>query len=175
MYSSVSFKALLRAFFFALLLLCGISAAVSSPALAVSPPSVEVAASIAEAPVETATVSPATADLALFVAVAPTVVATNAWPWPHNGCTYAPDNIYGSSILDACNRHDGCYVMHWSSRATCDSWFLSDLQKVCRQFPFYLAGGCNASAYTYYVAVRTFGGYFYNANSYDVRMNTRMA
>ncbi len=111
----------------------------------------------------------------ITVASAPASASDATWPWHHNGCTYAPDNIYGYSILDACNRHDGCYVMHWSSRATCDSWFLSDLQKVCRRMPYYMSGGCIGITYVYYGAVRAIGVSFYNGNTYQIRMNTRMS
>lgn len=105
----------------------------------------------------------------------PASAASDPWPWPHNGCTMAPDNIYGYSILDACNKHDGCYAIHWTSRESCDAIFLDNIQRVCRIMPFYLHTGCVGTSYVYYGAVRTFGWAFYNANSYDVRINTRMA
>ena len=158
MKNSVSPAKRFRAIFLAILLSCGFVTVVSSPAAASSPPVVLTA--------------PASTPSKM---IAPALVAANAWPWPHNGCTYAPDNIYGYSVLDACNRHDGCYVMHWSSRETCDAWFLSDLQKVCRRMPYYMSGGCFGITYIYYGAVRAIGGSFYNGNTYQIRMNTRMS
>jgi hypothetical protein len=74
--------------------------------------------------------------------------------WPHNGCSSPTgDAPSGVSFTYACNHHDGCYILRWSSsKSTCDQWFLNDMRNAC-------AGGfyCNTWAYAYYLGVSTLG------------------
>lgn len=96
-----------------------------------------------------------------------------------NGCgpealylyTLIPDTIYywsfwtGTvrfSFKAACDRHDVCYSGSGISRSTCDTRFLNDMLAVCDRGPSWDSRTwCRSMAYTYYGAVRTFGGIAY--------------
>jgi hypothetical protein len=86
-------------------------------------------------------------------------------PWANDGCSAAPDSGWWGDFHQACVHHDGCYRQHWSSKSTCDRWFLSDMKASCsdsyrfwdpRTIP------CNAQAYAFFIGVTTFGGEAYN-------------
>jgi len=96
-----------------------------------------------------------------------------------NGCgpealylyTLIPNNIYYWSFwtgtvrfnfTNACNAHDICYTGSGISRSTCDTRFLNDMRAVCNTGPSWDSRAwCRSTAYTYYGAVRTFGGIAY--------------
>ncbi len=93
----------------------------------------------------------ATRALLVFIAVAALVGFTagpamaNQYPWPHNGCTSAPDRAI-ANFTHACNHHDGCYALHWAGRGACDQWFWNDMIAACRKLPFEMIGGCTGTA-----------------------------
>jgi hypothetical protein len=100
--------------------------------------------------------------------------AKDPYPWPHNGCTNAPDHVGSADFTYACNHHDGCYAEHWANRATCDGWFWNDMIAECRKQPFEVVTSCAGTAAMYYGAVRLFGDYYYNSNGKYVRIDTPM-
>ena len=100
---------------------------------------------------------------------------TDPYPYPHNGCTYAPDTILGSDITPACNHHDGCYALHSMSRLDCDRQLRQELYAVCAQMTPLRSGACYSIASLYYGSVRLFGAHFYNAPYPADRISTRMA
>jgi Prokaryotic phospholipase A2 len=111
---------------------------------------------------------------ALPASASSSTTITAQYPWPHNGCTSAPDNPAGASFTYACNHHDGCYARHWADRATCDQWFLNDMMTACRRLPFEMVGNCAGMAYVYYYFVRVKGQPFYDSNGTMVRISTPM-
>ena len=100
--------------------------------------------------------------------------AKEQYPWPHNGCTNAPDHAGSANFTHACNQHDGCYARHWAGRSTCDTWFWNDMIAECRKLPFDLIASCGVTAGIYYGAVRAFGEPYYNSKGEMVRINTPM-
>ena len=97
------------------------------------------------------------------------------YPWPHNGCTNAPDRIGAANFTHACNQHDGCYANHWANRGTCDGWFWNDMIAECRTLQFELVSSCAGHAVIYYSAVRAFGQAYYDSNGKMVRIDTPMS
>jgi hypothetical protein len=109
--------------------------------------------------------------------------------WSTDGCTLVPDSglhsttvqygsypFYGYTTVvgsynfnHACQHHDGCYAYHWSDRATCDQWFLNDMNASCAALRSNAA--CYARARLYYNGVRTFGWKFWPQRSISVAMN----
>lgn len=108
-------------------------------------------------------------------AVSSSAITPEYW-WPHNGCNVVTDSPMADvSFTYACNHHDGCYALRWSSdRATCDLWFLNDMKNACSRSPWWQYGACVASAKTYYWFVRTFGQYWWDRAIATERINTRM-
>ena len=84
-------------------------------------------------------------------------------PWPSDGCTKVPNTVPGVfNFTHACQHHDGCYVRRFSSsRSTCDSWFLNDMNASCRTSSTLSLNRsrCYAVANVYYLGVRACGDY----------------
>lgn len=82
-----------------------------------------------------------------------------------DGCTFSPDAWGSANFLPACNRHDFCYSSdNTQDRLTCDKLFYVDLQNICwaaynSQPAQHTA--CKGVAWSYYQAVRAFGGSHY--------------
>jgi len=83
-----------------------------------------------------------------------------------------PDKIYYFHVLrwrtetfdftSACNTHDICYSGSGIDRATCDTNFYNGMLAVCnRGWTGTSRTWCRGWAWTYYQAVRTFGGAAY--------------
>jgi hypothetical protein len=102
---------------------------------------------------------------------------TSQYWWPHNGCTIVSDSpAWPTSFTYACNHHDGCYALRWSSdRATCDWWFYNDMRAACNGNWWAGIERCYSWATNYYVGVRTFGWIYWNSNSQLTRISTPMA
>lgn len=108
--------------------------------------------------------------LGIGVVVAPAASAYPGWYRP-NGCS-APqflDNNVSAFFRSACNAHDVCY--DWvenrngsAGRLRCDNRFKDAMIALCdRGTPAgILRLGCWEWAWTYYGAVRTFGGPYFN-------------
>lgn len=83
-----------------------------------------------------------------------------------NGCSFSPDypTVYRFPFKRSCNGHDLCYgnfhffKQKW--RRHCDRGLYKSLRKVCRHVP---KGRrlCRVTAYSYYRAVKRFGGHAY--------------
>ncbi|XP_071115126.1 uncharacterized protein [Haliotis cracherodii] len=76
-----------------------------------------------------------------------------------NGCTtlfkWVP---YQSTFRSSCNRHDVCYACgskYFKSQEECDKAFKTNMKAECSNF------SCKLWANLYYLAVRTFGRFYY--------------
>jgi Prokaryotic phospholipase A2 len=100
------------------------------------------------------------------------------------GCSLSPDSANFPTYYnfhDQCDRHDWCYDQKngkgygwgwyapgvgWTGRLACDNRFYGELTSWCASYYWNNAwrrGVCYGVAYTYYTAVRNFGGpYFMN-------------
>lgn len=91
-----------------------------------------------------------------------------------NGCTLSPDVGYVPVYYDfhrSCDLHDLCYINKpygdsSAGRKACDDVFRVNMRSWCsnyysRWYQAPLRSACNATADTYYSAVRTFGGFFF--------------
>lgn len=108
--------------------------------------------------------------LGTSIVVAPAASAYPSWYRP-NGCS-APqflDNNVSAFFRSACNTHDVCY--DWvenrngnAGRLRCDNRFKDNMIALCdRGTPAgILRLGCWEWAWTYYGAVRAFGGPYFN-------------
>jgi len=117
-------------------------------------------------------------DAAPASASSSSAVTSQYW-WPHNGCTNVPDNpVWPASFTYACNHHDGCYALRWSSsRATCDSWFFNDTRAECNSKWWMGASWmtlCYGAATTYYTGVRIFGQKYWDSSGTLTRISTPM-
>jgi len=99
-------------------------------------------------------------------------------PWTTDGCSVVPDwgtsGFYPYAWFDfnhACIHHDGCYRNRWADRATCDLWFLNDMNASCNAIhPWWNVPNrtsCKGMASLYYTGVRTLGAsaYAYRTHS----------
>jgi hypothetical protein len=90
--------------------------------------------------------------------------------WSTDGCSASPERGPGWDFHHACVHHDGCYRQHWSSRSSCDSWFLRDMAASCAVTHRRAGTGrnvCRFFAAVYHQAVRRFGASAYaNGSSY---------
>ena len=117
------------------------------------------------------------------VAVAPTASAssssatTSQYWWPHNGCTSVPDApAWPVSFTYACNHHDGCYALRWSSnRGTCDAWFYNDMINTCNSYWWLNLSSCYSWASIYYVGVRVLGQKYWDSNGQLLLISTPMS
>lgn len=104
---------------------------------------------------------------------------TSQYWWPHNGCTRVPDSpAWPASFTYACNHHDGCYALRWSSsRATCDWWFYNDMRAACNA-KWYVGSAFLQSCYfwatTYYGGVRALGQQYWDSSGALTRISTPM-
>ncbi|CAN5626982.1 hypothetical protein BH24ACT5_BH24ACT5_19440 [soil metagenome] len=89
-----------------------------------------------------------------------------------NGCTLSPDVSYVPvyyNFHNSCDAHDLCYIYKpygnsSAGRKACDDQFYYNMRSWCRGY--YSSWNparytCYGVAYTYYSAVRTFGGAFF--------------
>lgn len=90
------------------------------------------------------------------------MVATYASSAP-NGCSYSPDSFGSANFKPTCDAHDLCYSdFSTTDRIDCDKTFLQGLLAECsRVYTGIKRSTCNVVANTYYTAVRTVGGSFY--------------
>ena len=99
---------------------------------------------------------------------------TTFHPWPHDGCSAAPERGPGWDFHHACVHHDGCYRGHWRSRRACDDWFRRDMRASCRVLhPTGVIGrwACVGVAAVYHAAVRAFGVFAYHHRGVGAPVN----
>jgi hypothetical protein len=110
----------------------------------------------------------ATTAMAVAVAVAVLLVISRdgaatpaaAHPSPADGCSFAPDSGPWFNFHNACDRHDLCYIGHWTDKLSCDYRFLQDMRNYCYgtyQWWQWQRAACLATAWTYYTGVSTAG------------------
>ena len=89
--------------------------------------------------------------------------AAYAFDWSTDYCTTSPDNPFGFPFRTACARHDFGYRNHKAAgsfraaKPRLDDAFHADLERVCARYAPVKKASCDATARTYYEAVRTFG------------------
>ncbi|MDT0309443.1 phospholipase [Streptomyces sp. DSM 44917] len=83
--------------------------------------------------------------------------------WSTDYCSSSPDNPFGFPFSLSCARHDFGYRNYRAAgtfsanKARLDSAFYADLQRVCDRYSGATGSACDATAWTYYQAVRAFG------------------
>ncbi|ARQ71768.1 phospholipase [Streptomyces marincola] len=83
--------------------------------------------------------------------------------WSTDLCSWSPDNPLGFPFELSCARHDFGYRNYKdqgtfeANKARLDNAFHADLKRVCDRYSGATATACDATAWTYYQAVRTFG------------------
>jgi hypothetical protein len=80
--------------------------------------------------------------------------------WSSDGCSWSPDKPFGFEFLPGCHRHDFGYRNYKrqgrfdeTARKRIDDNLYADLKSACGSNV-----ACKATAWTYYKAVREFGG-----------------
>ena len=99
-------------------------------------------------------------SLSSFVSTRATKPYDGQLDWSSDGCSNSPDNPFGFNFLSGCYRHDFGYRnykkqgrFNETTRKTIDDNFYTDLKGICGS-----NAACKATAWTYYQAVREFGG-----------------
>ncbi|MCQ8190595.1 phospholipase [Streptomyces rugosispiralis] len=83
--------------------------------------------------------------------------------WSTDYCSSSPDNPFGFPFQTACARHDFGYRNHKAmgifdaNKSRLDSAFYEDLKRVCNAYSGATKTSCDATAWTYYQAVKIFG------------------
>ncbi|ONK15758.1 phospholipase [Streptomyces sp. MP131-18] len=83
--------------------------------------------------------------------------------WSTDLCSWSPDNPFGFPFDLSCARHDFGYRNYKdlgtfdANKARLDSAFYADLQRVCDDYSGATGSACDATAWTYYQAVRNLG------------------
>ncbi len=89
--------------------------------------------------------------------------AAYGFDWSTDYCSSSPDNPFGFPFQTACARHDFGYRNHKAmgifdaNKARIDSAFYEDLKRVCNAYSGATKTSCDATAWTYYQAVKIFG------------------
>ncbi|MFE2440749.1 phospholipase [Streptomyces sp. NPDC021218] len=89
--------------------------------------------------------------------------AAYGFDWSTDYCSSSPDNPFGFPFQTACARHDFGYRNHKAmgifdaNKARLDSAFYEDLKRVCSAYSGATKTSCDATAWTYYQAVKVFG------------------
>ncbi|WP_156725474.1 phospholipase [Streptomyces apocyni] len=83
--------------------------------------------------------------------------------WSTDYCSYSPDNPFGFKFNLSCARHDFGYRNYKkagtfsANKARLDNAFYADMKRVCAPLSSANKSACNATAWTYYQAVKAFG------------------
>lgn len=83
--------------------------------------------------------------------------------WSTDYCTTSPDNPFGFPFQTACARHDFGYRNYAAAgtfaanKGRLDSMLHADLKRVCAAYSGVRRTSCDATAWTYYQAVVSFG------------------
>jgi Prokaryotic phospholipase A2 len=86
-----------------------------------------------------------------------------AFDWSTDFCSDSPDNPLGFPFKTACARHDFGYRNFKdigtfdANKSRLDSMLYSDLERVCDNYSGATGAACDATAWTYYQAVKAFG------------------
>ncbi|WP_059008408.1 phospholipase [Streptomyces specialis] len=83
--------------------------------------------------------------------------------WSTDYCSSSPDNPFGFPFKLSCARHDFGYRNYKAAgtfdanKSRLDDAFYADLKRVCDGYSGATETSCDATAWTYYQAVKTFG------------------
>ncbi|WP_326600151.1 phospholipase [Streptomyces sp. NBC_01803] len=83
--------------------------------------------------------------------------------WSTDYCSTSPDNPFGFPFKLSCARHDFGYRNYRAAgtfdanKSRLDDAFYADLKRVCDRYSGATESSCDATAWTYYQAVKTFG------------------
>lgn len=89
--------------------------------------------------------------------------AEYGFDWSTDLCSSSPDNPLGFPFELSCARHDFGYRNYKAigefdaNKSRIDDAFYADLQRVCNGYSGASKTACDALAWTYYQAVKTFG------------------
>jgi len=84
--------------------------------------------------------------------------------WSTDYCSSSPDNPLGFDFRLSCWRHDFGYrnyrdmAQFEANKPRLDSAFYEDLKRKCATYNFFVRPACYSLAWTYYNAVKAFGG-----------------
>ncbi|MFJ3924761.1 phospholipase [Streptomyces sp. NPDC090022] len=83
--------------------------------------------------------------------------------WSTDYCSSSPDNPFGFPFQTSCARHDFGYRNYKAAgtfsahKNRLDDAFYADLKRICAQYSGAKKSSCDATAWTYYQAVRVLG------------------
>ncbi|MFG3284821.1 phospholipase [Streptomyces sp. NPDC048111] len=89
--------------------------------------------------------------------------AAYGFDWSTDYCSKSPDNPFGFPFKSSCARHDFGYRNYKAAgqfpanKARVDSALYEDLKRVCSAYGTAKKASCNATAWTYYEAVKNLG------------------
>jgi hypothetical protein len=89
--------------------------------------------------------------------------STYGFDWSTDYCSNSPDNPFGFPFKLSCARHDFGYRNYKAAgqfpanKARIDSALYEDLKRVCTAYSGAKKTSCNATAWTYYEAVKNLG------------------
>ncbi|MDR3033918.1 MAG: phospholipase [Kitasatospora sp.] len=89
--------------------------------------------------------------------------AAYGFDWSTDHCSQSPDNPFGFPFEMSCARHDFGYRNYKAAgtfdanKSRVDSAFYEDMKRVCANYTNEKKTNCNATAWTYYQAVKIFG------------------
>ncbi|MGW6691218.1 phospholipase [Streptomyces sp. NPDC054961] len=92
----------------------------------------------------------------------PEAWAAYGFDWSTDYCTTSPDNPFGFPFRLACARHDFGYRNYKAAggfravKPRLDDMFHADLRRVCAPYAVARRASCEATAWTYYQAVKAF-------------------
>ncbi|RCH66875.1 hypothetical protein DT019_19990 [Streptomyces sp. SDr-06] len=90
--------------------------------------------------------------------------SASGFDWSTDYCSKSPDNPFGFPFKLSCARHDFGYRNYKAAgqfpanKARVDSALYEDLKRVCSAYGGVKKTSCDATAWTYYQAVRNLGG-----------------
>jgi hypothetical protein len=92
--------------------------------------------------------------------------ASYQFDWSTDNCSFSPDQPLGFDFRLPCQRHDWGYGNYKAmgqfagNKSRLDDAFYQDLRRKCAQYSAIVRPACYSLAWTYYQAVRTFGGLY---------------
>ncbi len=99
--------------------------------------------------------------------------AEYAFDWSTDYCSASPDKPLGFDFRMPCARHDFGYRNYKAvgqfpaNKSRIDDYFYSDLRRKCATYSSWTRPACNDLAWTYYQAVRAFGGLWVSQSDLD--------
>lgn len=99
--------------------------------------------------------------------------ASYNFDWSTDLCSSSPDQPLGFDFRKSCLRHDFGYGNYKemgrfpANKSRIDDAFYEDLKRKCATYNVFVRPACSSLAWTYYQAVRAFGGVFVSQADID--------